>query len=129
MSLADDSYISSLPGYSANIFPHLNRIKSSQNSSVFDMLLSGIAAVLAIGLCVSARSIERGQDTHLTNYEQKLSYFTNFLEAFTYPNDTIQTNMINSTLFSEDVQGRVDLTNTFDGRELNTEVLSHLTCC
>jgi len=43
-----------------------------------------------------------------------------------YPNNSIQASKINSTLFSEDVQGRVDLTSTFEGRELNTEVLSHL---
>ena len=84
------------------------------------MILSGIAAALAIGLCVSARSIERGQGPDLANYEQKLSWFTNFVDAFTYPNDTIQTDMINSTIFAENVQGRVDLTTTFDGRELNT---------
>src|ERR1700733_12566250 len=101
MFLADDSYISSLPGYSVNS-PQQNRVKSS----VFDMILSGIPAALAIGLCVSARSVERGQGTDLANYEQKLSWFNNFLEAFTYPNDTIQTNMINSTIFAEDVQER-----------------------
>lgn len=30
---------------------------------------------------------------------------------------------INSTIFAEDVQGRVDITRTFVGRELNTEYL------
>ncbi|KAH8792219.1 hypothetical protein F5882DRAFT_427384 [Hyaloscypha sp. PMI_1271] len=30
---------------------------------------------------------------------------------------------INSTLLAEDVQGRIDITRTFDGRELNTEYL------
>jgi hypothetical protein len=39
-----------------------------------------------------------------------------------FPNNTIQAATINSTLFSEDIQGRVDLTSNFDGRELNTEV-------
>lgn len=41
--------------------------------------------------------------------------------AFCYPNNTKEAESINSTLFADNVQGRVDLTNTFDGRELNTE--------
>ena len=56
------------------------------------------------------------------NYQQKFAWFTRFADAFMYPNNTIEAASINSTLFSEDVQGRVDLTSTFDGRELNTEV-------
>jgi hypothetical protein len=96
------------------------------------MILSGIVTALAIGLCVSARSIDRGQPqgNELTNYKQKYSYFITFLNAFMFPNDTIQADSINSTFFAEDIQGRVDLTNTFDGRELNTEVLlSLVNCC
>jgi hypothetical protein len=91
------------------------------------MILSSIAAALTIGLCISATGSIQGEE--LANYQQKLSWFTNFLDAFTYPNDTVQTDMINSTIFAENVQGRVDVTNTFDGRELNTEVLSHLLNC
>lgn len=56
------------------------------------------------------------------NYQQKLGWFIRFADAFMYPNNTIEASKINSTLFSENVQGRVDLTSTFDGRELNTEV-------
>lgn len=56
------------------------------------------------------------------NYQQKLGWFIRFADAFMYPNNTIEAAKINSTLFAENVQGRVDLTSTFDGRELNTEV-------
>lgn len=56
------------------------------------------------------------------NYQQKLGWFIRFADAFMYPNNTIEAAKINSTLFSDTVQGRVDLTSTFDGRELNTEV-------
>ena len=56
------------------------------------------------------------------NYQQKLSWFTRFADAAMYPNNTAEASKINSTLFAENVQGRVDLTSTFDGRELNTEV-------
>ena len=59
------------------------------------------------------------------NYIQKLQWFTRFADAFMFPNNTIQAAAINSTLFSENIQGRVDLTDNFDGRELNTEVRYH----
>jgi hypothetical protein len=66
------------------------------------------------------------------NYKQKLGWFLRFADAFMYPNNTIEAAKINSTLFAENIQGRVDLTSTFDGRELNTEVFpppcSRLTC-
>ncbi|KAL9128137.1 MAG: hypothetical protein Q9217_003111 [Psora testacea] len=46
-----------------------------------------------------------------------------FLDAFIYPANQVQAESINSTLFSTDVQGRVDITRTFIGRELNTEYI------
>lgn len=48
---------------------------------------------------------------------------TNFLDNFIYPANVEQAKSINSTLLAEDAQGRVDITRTFDGRELNTEYL------
>ena len=56
------------------------------------------------------------------NYQEKYDLFIGFADAFMYPNNTAQSDAINSTLFAENIQGRVDLTNTFDGQELNTEV-------
>jgi hypothetical protein len=47
----------------------------------------------------------------------------NFLDNFIFPADVIQAKSINSTLLAEDAQGRVDITRTFEGRELNTEYL------
>ena len=58
-----------------------------------------------------------------SNYQQKLTWFTRFADAFMYPNNTAEASKINSTLFAENVQGRVDLTSTFGGRELNTEAI------
>ncbi|CAD6593695.1 MAG: hypothetical protein ASARMPREDX12_007470 [Alectoria sarmentosa] len=46
-----------------------------------------------------------------------------FLDNFIAPNNAIQAKSINSSLLADDVQGRVDITRTFDGRELNTEYL------
>ena len=74
---------------------------------------------------------------------------TKFLDAFIYPANLVQVGLpfhlplprrsaneaqlttglnfqaksINSSLFSPDVQGRVDITRTFKGRELNTEYI------
>lgn len=44
-----------------------------------------------------------------------------FHNTFVYPNNLAEANKINSTLFSEDCQGNIDITRTFVGRELNTE--------
>ena len=46
---------------------------------------------------------------------------TGFWDNFIYPNNVVQLLSVNSTLFSEDVVGRVDDSRTFHGRELNTE--------
>ena len=39
------------------------------------------------------------------------------------PQDAVEARKINSTLLAENVQGKIDVTRTFDGRELNTEYL------
>lgn len=46
-----------------------------------------------------------------------------FLDNFISPMNDVQAKSINSSLLAENVQGRVDITRTFDGRELNTEYL------
>lgn len=45
------------------------------------------------------------------------------LDSYMYPNNTIQTKSINSSLLAPDVQGRTDITRTFEGAELNTEYI------
>ncbi|KAG0647323.1 hypothetical protein D0Z07_6924 [Hyphodiscus hymeniophilus] len=59
---------------------------------------------------------------HFT-YDELYKLLTNFWDNFLYPADGAQAKSINSTLLSENVQGRMDATRTFDGRELNTEYL------
>jgi hypothetical protein len=67
--------------------------------------------------------------TPVVNNEPNLTYdelyrlLANFWDNFLYPADVTQAKAINSTLFSENVQGRIDVTRTFTGRELNTEYL------
>lgn len=46
-----------------------------------------------------------------------------FLDSFLSPADQTQAKSINSSLLSEDCLGRIDITRTFKGRELNTEYL------
>ena len=46
-----------------------------------------------------------------------------FLDTFISPANAKEAKKINSTLLSEDVQGKIDVTRTFNGRELNTEYL------
>ncbi len=46
-----------------------------------------------------------------------------FLDSFISPADQLQAKSINSSLLSEDCLGRIDITRTFKGRELNTEYL------
>src|SRR6266487_353015 len=45
----------------------------------------------------------------------------NLLDNIMYPNNINQAKAINSTLFAENVIGRVDISRDFFGRELNTE--------
>ena len=51
---------------------------------------------------------------------------TDFWDAFMYPENCLQAKSINSTLLAEDVQGRIDITRTFVGRELNTEYVRRI---
>jgi hypothetical protein len=56
-------------------------------------------------------------------YDELYKLLTNFWDNFLYPADVTQAKAINSTIFSEDINGRIDVTRTFTGRELNTEYL------
>ncbi|KAL8706244.1 MAG: hypothetical protein Q9201_000681 [Fulgogasparrea decipioides] len=56
-------------------------------------------------------------------FNQLWDFNKKFLDNFIYPANVKEAEAINSTLLAEDVQGRVDITRTFNGRELNTEYL------
>ena len=62
-------------------------------------------------------------NSNLSDHDRMHTLYITLMEAFIYPNNIVQAKSINSTLFSDDIQGRVDLTNDFDGRELNTEYI------
>ena len=57
----------------------------------------------------------------ILDYETLFSLHDTFWNAFLYPESTKQALSINSSLFSNDVIGRVDDSGTFLGQELNTE--------
>ncbi|KAJ4185340.1 hypothetical protein NW759_016992 [Fusarium solani] len=56
-------------------------------------------------------------------YNELWELETKFWDNFLYPANLEQAKAINSTLFADNVQGRVDITRNFPGRELNTEYL------
>ncbi|KAF7367647.1 Secreted protein [Mycena sanguinolenta] len=55
--------------------------------------------------------------------QQMLGFLQQFNTDFSYPNNVAVAKTINYTGFAEDVVGRVDVTETFIGQELNTEYL------
>ncbi|KAL4876207.1 hypothetical protein BJY04DRAFT_147447 [Aspergillus karnatakaensis] len=54
-------------------------------------------------------------------YDELWNLQNSLWENFLYPQNLQQINATDTSVFTEDVQGRVDITRTFDGRELNTE--------
>ncbi|PYH44287.1 uncharacterized protein BP01DRAFT_374860 [Aspergillus saccharolyticus JOP 1030-1] len=72
---------------------------------------------LCVGLFVLAKNSPKYSVKELWNLEK--TFWDNFL----YPANLAQTQSINSTLFADDIQGRVDITRVFNGSTLNTEYL------
>lgn len=56
-------------------------------------------------------------------YDELWKLQTKFYDNFLYPANVKQAESINSTIFADDVKGRVDATREFEGRELNTEYI------
>ncbi|KAL8659976.1 MAG: hypothetical protein Q9226_000139 [Calogaya cf. arnoldii] len=99
------------------------------------LLITSIAAAIATPSrgCLSkpSRILERQASNQSLSSELQLNFtyaqlwghHNRFLDAFIYPANVKEAKAINSTILAEDVQGRVDITRTFNGRELNTEYL------
>ncbi|KAF2653470.1 hypothetical protein K491DRAFT_680450 [Lophiostoma macrostomum CBS 122681] len=83
-----------------------------------------LAAITAVSAHAIAPIAPR-DDTATPNfgYNELYELQTTFWQKFQYPNSLIEAQSINSTVFSEDVQGRVSDTRDFLGRELNTEYI------
>ncbi|KAF2800302.1 hypothetical protein K505DRAFT_264204 [Melanomma pulvis-pyrius CBS 109.77] len=87
--------------------------------------LTSVSCALAIATAtplVSSRDVKSAQTPNL-GYDELLSLQHQFWNKFKYPNNIKEAESINSTVFSEDVQGRVSDTRNFVGRELNTEYI------
>ncbi|PSN58880.1 hypothetical protein BS50DRAFT_580384 [Corynespora cassiicola Philippines] len=78
-----------------------------------------------LAACVAAHTTGIGENAAVPffSYAQLLELQNEFWQRFTYPNNIQEAQSINSTIFSEDVQGRVSDTRNFVGRELNTEYI------
>ncbi|KAF2186537.1 hypothetical protein K469DRAFT_663487 [Zopfia rhizophila CBS 207.26] len=91
----------------------------------------GVMKLLFLLLTFSASTAVASPHAPLTSraeapnlgYQELYSLQKEFYEKFRYPNNVKEAESINSTVFSEDVQGRVSDTRTFSGRELNTEYI------
>ncbi|KAL3444317.1 hypothetical protein BJX65DRAFT_320088 [Aspergillus insuetus] len=56
-------------------------------------------------------------------FDELWAFQNSLWEQFLYPANLQQINATETSVFTEDVQGRVDITRTFDGRELNNEYI------
>ncbi|KJZ69617.1 hypothetical protein HIM_11005 [Hirsutella minnesotensis 3608] len=76
------------------------------------------AAAAAHFACVGGR-----QGKPNFSFETLWSLESNFWRQFLYPNNLQQINATADSVFAEDVRGRIDITRTFNGRELNNEYI------
>jgi len=86
------------------------------------LLLCTLVLNLVSSVKATASTLPINNEPNFT-YDELYKLLANFWDNFLYPADVTQAKSINSTLFSENVQGRIDVTRTFTGRELNTEYL------
>lgn len=87
-----------------------------------------LICVLALSFTVSADTTKSTSSSVINDepnftYDELYKLLANFWDHFIYPADVTQAKAINSTIFSENVEGRIDVTRTFVGRELNTEYI------
>ncbi|KAL9607216.1 MAG: hypothetical protein Q9167_007846 [Letrouitia subvulpina] len=93
----------------------------------FGLLLAIVALSLAFPQSqpddTSSKAGAKGSTQPTFSFDELYTFQKWFLDNFTYPADAVQAKSIKSTLLAENVQGRIDITRTFEGRELNTEYL------
>ncbi|KAJ6016818.1 hypothetical protein N7451_000197 [Penicillium sp. IBT 35674x] len=71
----------------------------------------------------STHDFEKDLPKSTFTYNQLWNLEKTFWDAFLYPANKVQIQGNASTIFASDVQGRVDITRTFDGDELNREYI------
>jgi len=90
-------------------------------SACTSVILSSAAAKMPEKDFLSTLDRSRSHAALPLSFDNLYRLTTRFWDNFIYPNNVDQLLSVNSTLFSEDVVGRVDDSRTFRGRELNTE--------
>ncbi|PWY88898.1 hypothetical protein BO94DRAFT_595277 [Aspergillus sclerotioniger CBS 115572] len=86
------------------------------------MRISWVLITAALSWAPTAWGFNHPTSTSYT-FDELWDLETKFWDNFLYPANVQQMLAINSTLFTADVQGRVDITRVFNGSELNTEYL------
>ncbi|CAI7593249.1 unnamed protein product [Penicillium palitans] len=84
-------------------------------------LLLGIISTCLFASVESKDLSEHPKETF--TFDQLWKLEKGFWDSFLYPANLKQTQGNESTIFASDVQGRVDITRTFDGDELNREYI------
>jgi hypothetical protein len=108
--------------------------RPSQMLSSLSSFLLGIATVAPYSVSVVALPSLAANSISVTveidpfkhscfTFDQLYTLTERFWDNFIFPANVNQSKSINSTLFAENVIGRVDATRTFLGRELNTEYI------
>jgi len=85
-----------------------------------NVLISGALGQIKVDEPVSPPS--SASQPHFT-FDELYKLQVKFYDAFLWPADVEEAKSINSSLLAENVKGRIDITRTFEGRELNTEYL------
>ncbi|KAF2002109.1 hypothetical protein P154DRAFT_574423 [Amniculicola lignicola CBS 123094] len=87
------------------------------------IVFAGVAAVISASPSVSRRDEPNNISSPNLGYNELYRLQNQFYERFKYPNNVVEAHSINSSVFAENVQGRVSDTRNFQGRELNTEYI------
>ncbi|KAG8528622.1 uncharacterized protein KY384_006309 [Bacidia gigantensis] len=101
--------------------PYSSQPSQSRRSIAQDQTLDNVIPNSVLSSSLRPRAQEQGAANF--TFKELYRMQKKFLDAFIYPANQKEAKKINSTIFSEDVQGRVDITRTFSGRELNTEYI------
>ncbi|KAF4172205.1 hypothetical protein CNMCM8694_006434 [Aspergillus lentulus] len=81
------------------------------------------AACCLSGLATASSPLHNADVKPDYSFDDLWSLERSFWDTFLYPTNVAQINATDDSVFAENVQGRVDITRTFDGRELNNEYI------
>ncbi|KAK3060205.1 hypothetical protein LTS18_009079, partial [Coniosporium uncinatum] len=100
--------------------PHTNCTHASHSGSSTNEEALRNRGLTAKGAWANATEPTPGASPRYT-YTELWDLHKAFWDAFIYPNNLAEAAKVNSSIFASNALGRVDVTRTFDGAELNTE--------